>query len=155
MSRRNSVKKKTQNDTSISTEKLLDLFVYRIMKKGKRNLAYKILYEALILTEKRTNLNPLLVLRQAVKRVTPTLIVKAKRKSGSTYQVPIEIPKSKAIDLAIRWILIAARKRTGPSMIWQLSSELIDAARQTGSAIRKRDETERMAKANKAFAHYR
>ena len=155
MSRRNTIKKKKEITNPIYKDTLVDLFIHRILKKGKKNLAYKIVYDALKITEQRTKKNPIFVLHQAVKKASPTVTVKAKRKGGSIYQIPTELTEAQGAELAIRWILNCARKRTGPSMVWQFSSELIDAARQTGNAIRKREETHRMAEANRAFSHYR
>jgi small subunit ribosomal protein S7 len=105
--------------------------------------------------EQRTTKNPLSLLNQAVKLASPNIAVKAKRKGGATYQIPIELSQQQGAHYAIRWILDSAKKRNGPNMPWQFSSELIDAARQTGQSLRKRDETHRMAEANRAFSHYR
>lgn len=140
---------------SVSKESLAALFIHRLLKKGKKCLAYRTFYEALTLTHKRTNLNPLIVLTQAIKNASPTVSVKAKRKGGATYQIPTPLTKEQSSRLAIGWILDAAKKRNGPNMIWRLSSELIDAARKTGSTIRRREETHRMAEANRVFSHYR
>jgi small subunit ribosomal protein S7 len=155
MSRRSTIKKTTEIINSIYKDSLVDLFVHRILKKGKKSLAYRIVYDTLKMTEKRTKKNPIFVLRQAVKRASPTVTVKAKRKGGSIYQIPIELTEEQGAELAIRWILNCARKRTGPNMVWQFSSEIIDTARHTGNSIRKREETHRMAEANRAFSHYR
>lgn len=155
MSRRTSNNKQNTILFPMYKDKLVNLFVHRILKKGKKSLAYRIVYKALQLTEKRTNHNPILILTQAVKVGSPTVAVKAKRKGGSTYQIPIELTRLQGADLAIRWILDSSRKRTGTSMSWQLSSEWIDAARETGQTLRKREETHRMAEANRAFSHYR
>jgi len=118
-------------------------------------LAYRTFYHALTLTQHRTRLNPMLVLAQAIKNARPTVAVKAKRKGGATYQIPTDLNPQQGTDFAIRWLLEGARKRSGPNMIWQLSSEIIDAARKTGYSIRRRDETHRMAEANRVFSHYR
>ncbi|KAD7480427.1 hypothetical protein E3N88_03563 [Mikania micrantha] len=99
--------------------------------------------------------NPLSVLRQAIHGVTPGIAVKARRVGGSTHQVPIEIGSTQGKALAIRWLLAASRKRPGRNMAFKLSSELVDAAKGSGDAIRKREETHRMAEANRAFAHFR
>ena len=105
--------------------------------------------------KQKTKKNPLSVLRQAIRRVTPNVTVKARRVGGSTYQVPIEIKSAQGKALAIRWLLGASRKRSGRNMAFKLSYELIDAARDNGDAIRKKEETHRMAEANRAFAHFR
>ncbi|KAJ7941912.1 30S ribosomal protein S7, chloroplastic [Quillaja saponaria] len=104
-------------------------------------------------TKDRTN--PLSVLRQAIRGVTPDIAVKARRVGGSTHQVPIEIGSTQGKALAIRWLLGASRKRPGRNMAFKLSSELVDAAKGSGDAIRKKEETHRMAEANRAFAHFR
>ena len=135
--------------------RLVNMLVNRIVKNGKKSLAYSILYKAMKDIKQSTQKNPLSVIRQAVRRTTPNVAVKARRRGGSTYQVPVEIKSAQGRALAIRWILSAAKKRNGRSMAFKLSSEIIDAARQTGNAIRKREETHRMAEANRAFAHFR
>ena len=104
--------------------------------------------------QQKTEKNPLLVLRQAIKEVTPRLIVKPRRKGGSTYQVPLEIKPKQGKVLAIRWLLEASRKRLGPNMESKFSSELIDATKGKGTAIRKKEETHKMAEANRAFADF-
>ncbi|CAL5178869.1 unnamed protein product [Lathyrus oleraceus] len=105
--------------------------------------------------QQKTKTNPLSVLREAIRRVTPNLAVKARRVSGSTHQVPIEIESTQGKELAIRWLLAASRKRPGRNMAFKLSSELVDAAKGSGDAIRKKEETHRMAEANRTFAHFR
>ncbi|KAJ8759202.1 hypothetical protein K2173_004640 [Erythroxylum novogranatense] len=106
-------------------------------------------------TQEKTGLNPLVVLRQAVQGATPDVAVKSRRVGGSTQQVPTEATSAQGKALAIRWLLDASRKRSGKSMVLKLSNEIIDAAKGTGDAIRKREETHRMAEANRAFAHFR
>ena len=155
MPRRGTAKKKTAKSDPIYRNRLVNMLVNRILKHGKKSLAYQILYRALKKIQQRTEKNPLLVLRQAIRRVTPKIGVKAKRKRRSTRQVPIEIKKRKGKVLAIRWLLAASRKRTGRNMAFKLSSELIDAAKGRGGAIRKKEETHRMAEANRALARFR
>ncbi|KAL0315467.1 UNVERIFIED_CONTAM: 30S ribosomal protein S7, chloroplastic [Sesamum radiatum] len=106
-------------------------------------------------TQFKTETNPLSVLRQAIRGVTPDIAVKARRVGGSTHQVPIEIGSTQGKALAIRWLLAASRKRPGRNMAFKLSSELVDAAKGSGDAIRKKEETHKMAEANRAFAHFR
>nr|YP_009258475.1 ribosomal protein S7 [Netrium digitus]ANI25540.1 ribosomal protein S7 [Netrium digitus] len=155
MSRRNTTEKRPSKADPVYRNRLVNMLVNRILKNGKRFLAYRILYKAMEIIKKNTQSNPLSVLRQAVRRATPNVAVKARRRGGSTYQVPVEIKPTQGKALAIRWILNAARKRSGRSMALRLSYELLDAARQTGNAVRKREETHRMAEANRAFAHLR
>ncbi|KAL4323508.1 hypothetical protein GQ457_11G033110 [Hibiscus cannabinus] len=130
------------------------MLVNRILKHGKKSLAYQIIYRALKNIQQNTKTNPLFVLRQAIRGVTPDIAVKARRVGGSTHQVPIEIGSTKGKALVIHWLLGASRKRPGRNMAFKLSSELVDAAKGSGDAIRKKEETHRMAEANRAFAHF-
>jgi small subunit ribosomal protein S7 len=155
MSRRGTAEKRLAMPDPVYQNRLVNMLVNRIVKNGKKSLAYSILYKAMKDIKQSTQKNPLSVIRQAVRRTTPNVAVKARRRGGSTYQVPVEIKSAQGRALAIRWILSAAKKRNGRSMAFKLSSEIIDAARQTGNAIRKREETHRMAEANRAFAHFR
>jgi small subunit ribosomal protein S7 len=155
MPRRGTAKKKTAKSDPIYRNRLVNMLVNRILKHGKKSLAYQILYRALKKIQQKTDKNPLLVLRQAIRRITPKIGVKVKRKRRSTRQVPIEIKPLQGKVLAIRWLLAASRKRTGRNMAFKLSSELVDAAKGRGGAIRKKEETHRMAEANRALAHFR
>jgi len=155
MSRRSVTAKGIAKPDPVYRNRLVNMLVNRISKGGKKSLAYQILCGALRNVEKRTGKNPLYILRQAVGRVTPNIAVRARRIGGSTYQVPLEIGSIQGKALAIRWLLGAARKRSGQGMAIGLSHELIDAARDNGIAVRKREETHKMAEANKAFAHFR
>nr|YP_009340543.1 ribosomal protein S7 [Porterella carnosula]YP_009340550.1 ribosomal protein S7 [Porterella carnosula]APQ40116.1 ribosomal protein S7 [Porterella carnosula]APQ40123.1 ribosomal protein S7 [Porterella carnosula] len=155
MSRRGTAAKKTEKFDPIYHNRVVNMVINRILKHGKKSLAYKILYGALKKIHQKTEKNSLLVLRQAICKVTPRLAVKTRRKSGLSQQIPIEIKTPLGKALAIRWLLAAARKRPGRNMAFKLSSELVDAAKGSGDAIRKREETHRMAEANKAFAHLR
>nr|YP_009661226.1 ribosomal protein S7 [Amphilophium chocoense]YP_009661241.1 ribosomal protein S7 [Amphilophium chocoense]YP_009661313.1 ribosomal protein S7 [Amphilophium cuneifolium]YP_009661328.1 ribosomal protein S7 [Amphilophium cuneifolium]AYH51622.1 ribosomal protein S7 [Amphilophium arenarium]AYH51644.1 ribosomal protein S7 [Amphilophium magnoliifolium]AYH51649.1 ribosomal protein S7 [Amphilophium parkeri]AYH51629.1 ribosomal protein S7 [Amphilophium chocoense]AYH51632.1 ribosomal protein S7 [Amp len=139
----------------IYRNRLVNMLVNRILKHGKKSLAYKILYRAMKKIQQKTETNPLSVLRQAIRRITPKIAVKARRVSGSTHQVPIELGPAQGKALAIRWLLAASRKRPGRNMAFKLSSELVDAAKGKGDAIRKKEETHKMAEANKAFAPFR
>lgn len=155
MSRRSAIEKKTGKSDPIYRNRLVNMMVNRIIKHGKKSLAYRILYKAMKNIKQKTKKNPLSVLRQAIRRVTPNVTVKSIRLGGSTYQVPIEIKSAQGKALAIRWLLGASRKRSGRNMAFKSSYELIDAARDNGDAIRKKEETHRMAEANRAFAHFR
>nr|BEI32532.1 ribosomal protein S7 [Weissia exserta] len=155
MSRRSTAEKKTGKSDPIYRNRLVNMMVNRILKHGKKSLAYRILYKAMKNIKQKTKKNPLSILRQAIRRVTPNVTVKARRVGGSTYQVPIEIKSAQGKALAIRWLLGASRKRSGRNMAFKLSYELIDAARDNGEAIRKKEETHKMAEANRAFAHFR
>ncbi len=134
---------------------LLQELINRIMKKGKKSVAMGIVYDAIDIIGERAKRDPVEVFDQALKNTAPVLEVKPRRVGGATYQVPVEVRQDRRTSLAIRWILAAARARPGKTMAEKLAAELIDAANSTGAAIRKREETHRMAEANRAFAHYR
>lgn len=131
------------------------MMVSRLMKSGKKSIAYGIIYDAFKMIEERTGSDPLELFERAVKNATPLVEVKARRVGGATYQVPMEVRSDRGTALALRWLSQFARQRSGRTMAGKLANELMDAANETGSAIRKREETHRMAEANKAFAHYR
>ena len=130
-------------------------FINRVMKRGKKSLATKLVYDAFDLIGERTKKNPLEVFEQAINNVSPVMEVKPRRVGGATYQVPMEVPPHRQFALATRWILAATRERSGKSFTEKLADELTDAANNSGSAIRRREETHRMAEANRAFSHYR
>jgi small subunit ribosomal protein S7 len=130
-------------------------FINRVIKHGKKSVATRSVYDAFDLIEARTKQNPVEVFEQAFKNVSPIMEVKPRRVGGATYQVPMEVPHHRRFALASRWILQAARDRSGRSFSEKLAAELIDAANNTGPAIRKREETHKMAEANRAFSHYR
>jgi small subunit ribosomal protein S7 len=131
------------------------MLMRKIMMRGKASLAARILYEALDLVRERTGQEPLAVLENAVRNVTPLVEVKARRVGGATYQVPVEVRPERGTSLALRWLVTFARTRSGRTMSAKLANEIVDAANETGGAIRRREEVHRMAEANKAFAHYR
>jgi small subunit ribosomal protein S7 len=125
------------------------------MYKGKRGTAQKIVYEAFKIIEQKSNLNPLDVFNKALENVMPALEVKARRVGGATYQVPLEVKANRRQTLGIRWIVNASRKRGEKNMDARVAGELLDAYNGAGSAFKKKEETHRMAEANKAFAHFR
>ena len=129
--------------------------ILHIMKRGKKSLAVRLMYEAMNLIKERTDKSPLEVFDAALRNVSPAMEVRPRRVGGATYQVPMEVSVERRTTLAIRWILAAARDRSGKSFPDKLASELIDATNDTGAAIRKRDEAHKMAEANRAFSHYR
>lgn len=131
------------------------MLVNRILKHGKKSLAYQILYRAMKQIQQKKEKNPLSVLRKAVRKVTPKIAVKTRRARRSTRRVPVEIRSKQGKVLAIRWLLEASRKRSGQNMAFKLSSELVDAANNSGGAIRKKEETLSMAKANRTLTHFR
>uniref|UniRef100_A0A1L4BNF3 Ribosomal protein S7 n=2 Tax=Pelargonium TaxID=4030 RepID=A0A1L4BNF3_9ROSI len=155
MSRRGPAEKKTVKRDPFYRNRVVNMLINRILKHGKKSLAYKILYRAMKKIQQKKKRNPLSLLRQAIHRVTPKIAVKTRRVRGSAYQVPIEIKAPQGKVLAIRWLLEAARKRPGRNMAFKLSSELMDATKGKGNAIRKKEETYRMAESNRTFANFR
>ncbi|MBI3738406.1 MAG: 30S ribosomal protein S7 [Chloroflexi bacterium] len=133
----------------------LQTMVQHVMTRGKKSTATRVIYEAMDLIKERTQKSPLEVFDAALKNVGPAMEVRPRRVGGATYQVPMEVAAGRRLTLALRWILSAARERSGKSFADKLASELIDASNETGAAIRKRDETHKMAEANRAFSHYR
>jgi len=133
----------------------ITMFINRMMYGGKRSTAMRIMYTALDMIEERMSKDPIEVFESALRNVTPTVEVKPRRVGGSTYQVPIDVPHDRAVSLAMRWILGFARSRSGKGMANKLAAELMDAAQGQGSSIKKKDDTHRMAEANRAFAHFR
>jgi len=130
-------------------------FINKLMKGGKKSTAARIMYDAFDIVQDRMSRPPLEVMEEAVRNVSPVLEVKPRRVGGSTYQIPVEVPPHRQVSLAMRWLLTAARNRPGKSMAEKLADELMDAARGTGTAVKKREDTHRMAEANRAFAHYK
>jgi small subunit ribosomal protein S7 len=134
---------------------LLARFINMVMEDGKKSVAEKILYGALDQVEQKKGGDPMATLESALDHVRPLVEVKSRRVGGATYQVPVEVRPVRRDSLAMRWLIDAARKRSEKSMVQRLANELMDAADQRGSAVKKREDTHRMAEANKAFAHYR
>lgn len=134
---------------------LVSEFINRMMHGGKKSTARRVMYNALELVEDRAKREPIDVFEQALRNVAPAVEVKPKRVGGSTYQVPMEVDPQRGLSLAMRWILTAARSRGGRSMSERLAAELLDAFNNQGAAVKRKDETHRMAEANRAFAHYR
>ncbi|OGI10660.1 MAG: 30S ribosomal protein S7 [Candidatus Melainabacteria bacterium RIFCSPLOWO2_02_FULL_35_15] len=130
-------------------------FINRIMQRGKKSTAQKIVYSTFDLIKEKINQDPAVVFKKAIKNVSPVVKVKARRIGGSTYQVPIEVGQFEGESLGSRWLILSARKRSGKSMTEKLAAEFIDAANGQGTAVKKREDTHKMAEANKAFAHYR
>ena len=126
-----------------------------LMKGGKKSLAQRMLYSAFEIVEERTGTDPVEVFEAAIRNATPHLETKPRRVGGATYQVPIEIRGERRYSLAVRWLVQAARGRAGKTMIERLAAEIVEAANSEGAAVRRKEESHRMADANKAFAHYR
>jgi small subunit ribosomal protein S7 len=155
MSRRaRAIKRPVTPDIRYSSA-LVSEFVNRMMRGGKKSVALSVIYDAFDLIEQRAKRPPLEVFEQAIKNATPMIEVKPRRVGGATYQVPVEVPTDRRNTLAMRWVLAAARSRGGKSMADKLAGELMDAAQGNGAAIKKREETHKMAEANRAFAHFR
>jgi len=135
--------------------KLVSKFINCMMKDGKKSVSESITYKAFDIIEEKTKEPPMKIFERAMENVKPVVEVKSRRVGGSTYQVPVEVRRSRRAALGIRWLIGFARKRAEKTMAERLAGELMDAANQRGAAIKKREDTHRMADANKAFAHYR
>jgi len=155
MPRRGMVSKNEVMPDPIYNNKVLAKMINQIMGRGKKGIAQSICYDALDLIKEKSGRDPLEVFGQAMKNVMPVLEVKARRVGGANYQVPVEVRADRRQALGIRWIINYARKRSGKSMEEKLAAELMDAANNAGGAVKKREDTHKMAEANKAFAHYR
>jgi len=155
MSRRNISKKRFPEPDSIYNSYLVSLLVSRILKSGKKTVAEKIVNGAFEIIKTKTNEDPLIIFEKAIQNASPVVEVKARRIGGSTYQVPIEVNGFRATNLSLRWIISYARHRVGRSMSIKLATEIIDTANEIGNTIKKKEETHKMADANKAFAHFR
>ena len=155
MSRRHSADKREINPDPKFGNLVVSKFMNSIMHAGKKSVAEAIVYGALDIIEGKTKQNPIGVFEQALDNVMPTIEVRSRRVGGATYQVPVEVRPERRQALAIRWIIQAARDRSGHSMTEKLSAELLDAFNRRGNAVKKREDTHKMADANKAFAHYR
>jgi small subunit ribosomal protein S7 len=131
------------------------MFVNRLMHGGKKSVASRVLYDSFDLIESRTKQPAIEVFERALHTVMPQVEVKPRRVGGSTYQVPVEVPQARRLSLAMRWILMAARKRSGRSMAEKLAAEFMDAVNGQGAALKRKDDAHRMAEANRAFSHYR
>ncbi len=155
MPRKGPAKKRPVTPDPVYHNRLVTRFVNRIMLSGKKSLAEKIFYSSLDQVETKSGRKGIEIFEQAVRNVMPQVEVKPRRVGGATYQVPMEVRADRKLSLAMRWLATAARRRNGKTMIDRLSSELLDAANNTGAAVRQREEKHKMADANKAFAHYR
>lgn len=155
MARRSVVKKRYPKADPIFNSTLVSLLQARILKKGKKQLATKLIAETFAIIEKKTETNSIEIFEKAINETTPLLEVKARRIGGSTYQVPLDVSQYRGVTLALRWLIKASKERSGRTFSFKLANEIIDASNGIGNAVRKREETHRMAEANKAFAHFR
>ncbi len=135
--------------------KLVQKFINRMMHGGKKNVARRVMYDAMELIEARSNKPALEIFETALANVRPAVEVKPRRVGGATYQIPVEVPEGRQVSLAIRWVLAAAHRRGGHGMAEKLAAELMDAANSSGAAVKRREEAYKMAEANRAFAHLR
>ncbi len=154
MRRRRTIKREAAVDPKYNN-KLVSKLINMVMKKGKKAIAEKVVYSAISTLEKKTSKNGLDVLKQAIENVRPLLEVKPRRVGGATYQVPVEIKQERGVIIALRWIRNFARQRKGKPMQEKLAQELLDAFKGEGAAMKKREDTHKMAESNRAFAHYR
>ena len=155
MPRRREVPKRQILPDPIHNSQLLSKFVNVVMKAGKKSTAERIMYGALNLIQERIDEDPMRVFKKAVENVKPAVEVKSRRVGGSTYQVPIEVRPNRRLALSMRWLIASAKSRGEKTMKQRLAGELMDAAENRGIAIKRKEDTHRMADANKAFAHYR
>ena len=155
MSRRHAAEKRTVNPDARYHSVTISKFINTMMYQGKKGVAEKIFYDALETVRAKTKQDALEVFNTAMANVRPTVEVRSRRVGGATYQVPMEIRPERSLALAMRWLIIAARKRGEKTMDHRLSGELMDAFNNRGNAIKKREDTHKMAEANKAFSHYR
>ena len=155
MSRRHSAEKREINPDAKFGNLVISKFMNTIMIQGKKSVAEAIVYGALEAIEGKTKSDPIKVFEQALDNVMPSIEVRSRRVGGATYQVPVEVRAERAQALAIRWLISAARARSEKTMSARLSGELMDASQNRGNAVKKREDTHRMAEANRAFSHYR
>jgi small subunit ribosomal protein S7 len=155
MSRRISTKKRFPKKDFKYDNFLVGLLINRILKSGKKNLAQRLAYNALELIKFRTDENPVYILEKAIRNISPRVQLKPKRVGGSTYQVPTLLNKYRATNIAVRWLVTLSKDRTGKSMSIKLANEILEAYKNSGVAIRKKEEIHKMAEANKAFAQFR
>jgi small subunit ribosomal protein S7 len=155
MSRRISTKKRFPKRDPKHNNFLVSLLINRILRCGKKFLSKRIVYKTFAYIESRSNQNPILILEKAIRNISPRIQLKAKRVGGATFQVPTLVSKFHSTNLAIRWIVEYARKRTGKGMMTKLANELLEGAKGLGNSIKKKEETHKMAEANKAFAQFR
>src|SRR5690606_18112829 len=155
MSRRRRAEKREINPDPKFQDVVLSEFMNNLMRQGKKSVAERIVYGAFDEIQRKTSQDPVALFHQALENVMPAIEVRSRRVGGATYQVPVEVRSERRQALAIRWIISAARSRNESTMVDRLSGELLDAANNRGSAVKKREDTHRMAEANRAFSHYR
>ncbi len=155
MSRRHRAEKREVNPDPKFNDLIVSKFMNSIMRQGKKSVAERIVYGALDRMQTKARSNPVQLFHQALENVMPAVEVRSRRVGGATYQVPVEVRNERRQALAIRWLITAARSRNENTMVDRLSGELLDAANNRGTAVKKREDTHKMAEANRAFSHYR
>jgi small subunit ribosomal protein S7 len=155
MPRRGTIKKRKTQPDSFYNSTTIQKFINLSLKEGKKTTAERVIYNALEIIKAKTKEDPLKAVEKAVENTRPVLETKSRRVGGATYQVPIEVPVDRSVSVAVRWLLGFARERSGKSMEEKLAAEIMDAMGNRGGAIKKREDTHKMAEANRAFAHYR
>jgi small subunit ribosomal protein S7 len=155
MPRRGIVKKRKPQPDPFYNSTLIAKFINLSMKRGKKNVAERVIYDTMNIVKDKSKEDPLKAMEKAVENVRPLLETKSRRVGGATYQVPIEVPTQRSTSLGIRWLIKYAQERGGRSMEEKLSAEILDALANKGGAIKKREDTHKMAEANRAFAHYK
>jgi small subunit ribosomal protein S7 len=155
MPRRRTVKARSIPPDPVYNSELVAKFINKLMKCGKKSLAERIFYKSMNLIEHRTKKPPLEVFKRAIENTRPLLAVKSRRVGGATYQIPVDVPEPKGISMCMKWLIDHSREKKGKEMAARLADELIDASNKTGATIKKRENTHKMAEANRAFAHYR
>ncbi len=154
MPRRGTVERRPIPPDARYNSVLVQKFINKVMERGKKSLAERIVYQALDLAAERLKKPQMEIFEQALRNASPSIEVKPKRVGGATYQVPVEVKSDRRYSLAMRWLLMSARARTGKPMVERLAAELIDAYNNTGATIKRKEDVHRMAEANRAFAHY-
>jgi len=155
MPRRGTIKKRKVQPDTFYNSTIVQKFINLALKRGKKTTAERIIYNAMEVIKAKTKEDPLKVIEKAVENVRPVLETKSRRVGGATYQVPVEVPPERSTSVAVRWLLSFARERSGKSMDEKLAAEIMDAMGNRGGAVKKKEDTHKMAEANRAFAHYR
>jgi len=155
MARRRKAVLRTIEPDLVYSDTTVTAFINKLMRDGKKNLSSRVFYGACRLIQERSGQEPLKVFRQAVDNVKPRIEVKSRRVGGATYQVPVEVPARRALSLSLRWLVAASNSRPERTAVDRVAGELLDAAAGRGGAVKKKDDVERMAEANRAYAHYR
>lgn len=155
MPRRGTIKKKKIHADPFYNSTLIAKFMNLFLRKGKKSVAERVVYGTMEIVKERTKEDPLKIMEKAIENVRPVLETKSRRVGGATYQVPVEIPMSRSVSVGVRWLIHYAEERSGKSMQEKLAAEIMDAVGNRGGAVKKREDTHKMAEANRAFAHYK